>query len=163
MCNQVFFHKYFTKWIPSWRFQHVTLNRLHTKIISPSLKGIWLSNMLWNSSHYDMYRKYFYHLQNILNGFLPGQRISLTQRKKNVLLKLHFQSLNKIDVNSFSNTKIQGTPNGIKEICVEYNYVTCAFLHTASRILAINTATLMLGILLIWNKVKGGQTFDILS
>lgn len=66
-----------------------------------------------------------------------------------MLLKLHFQSLEKTDVNSFSNAKIQGTPDGIKEICVDYNYATCTFLHAASRILGINTATFTLGILLI--------------
>lgn len=44
---------------------------------------------------------------------------------------------------------IQGTSDGINEICLNYNYATCTFLHAVSRKLAIKTATLMLGIFFI--------------
>lgn len=47
---------------------------------------------------------------------------------------------------AFSNAKIQGTSDGINEICLNYNYATCTFLHAASRNLAIKIAAFMLGI-----------------
>lgn len=72
-----------------------------SKSFPPIKKEHGFQNVLWNVTHFDIHRKYLQHLQNILIGFLAGQRISLIQNKV-VLLKLEISNLkNEVNVKSF--------------------------------------------------------------